>query len=294
MDKEEQEFLKNYSIEDFERPSIATDIAVFSIMDGDVDNNRRLPEKQLKLLLIKRASYPCKDAWALPGGFCRKNETVQETAARELYEETNVKDAYLSLAGIFSDAGRDPRGWIVSNAFMALIDGNRCRLRAGTDAWEARWFNVLLNRIEEKRKYDGDGAKLQATYGLALTSGDIRLTAKLKEETVYKNNHEKTACKLLSSDGLAFDHAGIIINLICRLRDRAEHDFRIIFDLMPEYFTLTELQKAFEIVMDKKLLAANFRRKLADYVLETDKAVEGNAHRPAKLFKRNVEAFYRG
>ena len=62
---------------------------------------------------------------------------------------------------------------------------------------------------------------------------------------------------------------------------------------MPELFTLTQLQTAFEVIRDEELLKANFRRKIADYVTETDKSIEGAGHRPAKLFKRNVEAFYK-
>ena len=72
-----------------------------------------------------------------------------------------------------------------------------------------------------------------------------------------------------------------------------ENDFKLGFDLMPETFTLTQLQNAFELVLDKPLLAANFRRKVNDYVVETDEVVEGAGHRPAKLFKRNILEFYK-
>ena len=62
---------------------------------------------------------------------------------------------------------------------------------------------------------------------------------------------------------------------------------------MPETFTLTGLQNAFELVLDKSLLAANFRRKVSEYVIETQQIIEGAGHRPAKLFKRNVGEFYK-
>ena len=149
---EEEEFLSHYDMAKYDRPSIAADIAVFSIMGKrnrsdkelvqDEDNYRKSPEKKLKLLLIKRAEYPYREQWALPGGFCQSKEEVYQAARRELYEETHVKDVYLRLAGIYSDMGRDPRGWIISNTFLALIDGEQCSLKADTDAWEARWFDV--------------------------------------------------------------------------------------------------------------------------------------------------------
>ena len=106
MSSEEKEFLKQYDITQFERPSVATDIAIFSILQEGVNENfRKLPKKSLKLLLIKRANYPYKDCWALPGGFCRSDEDVYKTAKRELFEETNVENAYLQLSGIFGEIG---------------------------------------------------------------------------------------------------------------------------------------------------------------------------------------------
>ncbi len=101
-----------------------------------------MPQKNLKLLLIKRGGYPYKNFWALPGGFAKPGEDIYETAKRELFEETGVDAAYLKLAGIFGEPGRDPRGWIVSNAFMALINAEDKTICAGTDAKEAMWFSI--------------------------------------------------------------------------------------------------------------------------------------------------------
>ena len=101
MSREEKEYLSHYDINAYERPSIATDIVIFSVLDDGInDNIRKLPKKALKVLLIKRANYPYKDCWALPGGFAKFGEDVAETARRELYEETNVKDAWLQPVGI--------------------------------------------------------------------------------------------------------------------------------------------------------------------------------------------------
>lgn len=290
--KTEQEFLNEYDISQFERPSIAADIAIFSILDGEKADNRKLPKKKLNLLLIKRASYPYKDTWALPGGFCKPNETVYETAKRELFEETNIEHAYLKLEDIFSEKDRDPRGWIMSNAFIALTDANNWSLRAGTDAIEAKWFEVSISKTKEIGMFDGDNVDIEREHDLKLTNGEITLHAKVKEMKHYYNYHETVEYQIVENEGIAFDHAKIIVKIANSLQDKAEHDFRIIFDLMPEYFTLSDLQQVFEIVLRKGLLTANFRRKIADYVLETEMVASGNAHRPAKLFKRNISTFY--
>lgn len=294
MSEEEKKYLENYDISMFERPSIAADIAVFSILkDGENHNIRKLPQKALKILLIKRASYPFKDSWALPGGFCHPSEDVYETARRELFEETNVKDAYMNHLGIFGEIGRDPRGWIISNSFLALLDGESCKLRAGTDAWEARWFSVEVVQHERKRETEGDRIFIETEYTLTLKceETETRLSAEIVEYKEFCNYHERVRYELIESHNIAFDHAKIILTGIRTLRYYAENDARIIFDFMPEKFTLTQVQNAFELVLNRKLLAANFRRKIMEYVVETDEIIEGNGHRPAKLFKRNIEAF---
>ena len=295
MSDEERAYLADYDITIFERPSVATDMAIFSIMEErEQDNYRKLPEKALKLLLIKRATYPFKDMWALPGGFCRADEDVQETALRELYEETHVKAAYLQLAGTFGEVGRDPRGWIISNTFLSLVDGEACKIRGGSDAWEAKWFSVEMESREIKKELQEDSVELVTEYTLTFRheESDVCLKAVVKEYKQFMNYHEKVRYEILESEGLAFDHSKIILHTLLFLRKSIKNDWKVAFDLLPEFFTLTQLQNAFELVLDEKLLTANFRRKVNDLVVETQWSMEGNGHRPAKLFKRNVEAFY--
>lgn len=303
MSREEKEYLAQYNITKYDRPSIAADMAVFTIMGNqekgtvrDQENYRKRPQKRLKILLIKRGSYPYKDQWALPGGFCKKGEEILEAARRELFEETQVRDAYLNLAGVFGQEGRDPRGWIVSHVFLALFDGEKCQLKAGSDAWDARWFEVEFKKekaVEEQGKIT---ACKNTTYRLILTNNDEEepafLQTVIREEKSFHRFQVRTEYEIEEEQGFAFDHAKIITHALLYLRKQAETDGRIVFDLMPEYFTLAELQDACEIILGKKLLTANFRRKMADYVVESDKMLEGAGHRPAKLYKRNLQSVF--
>ena len=296
MSPEERAYLEKYDINMYARPSVAADIAIFTVMEhGERDNFRKLPQKALKLLLIKRASYPYRDYWALPGGFCRPDEDVQETARRELYEETGVEKVYLSQAGIFGDVGRDPRGWIISNTFLALLDGEMASLRADTDAWEAKWFSVELFCEEVKKVASEDCAEVVNEYVLRLEHDwtGLCLCARVREYKEYRNYHETVRYEILESENLAFDHAKIILHVLLVLRKDVETEFKTVFDLMPELFTLNSLQKATELVLGRELLTPNFRRKIAEYVIETEQIAETGGHRPSKLFRRNVEAFYR-
>ena len=97
--EKDKQFLDNYDINQYDRPSIAADVAVFSIgrKPAEEFDYRRLPTKTLRLLLIRRAEHPYQGEWALPGGFMQQGETIQETARRELKEETGTDKAYLTL-----------------------------------------------------------------------------------------------------------------------------------------------------------------------------------------------------
>jgi len=302
---DEKTYLETYTIEDFDRPSIAADIVAFAIMRIEEEENfRKNRGKDLKILLIKRGTHPFLGKWALPGGFVKPGERVEETAKRELFEETNISNAALTVMDIKSDINRDPRGWIISNSYLALVDGNECELRADTDAWEAAWFTVKLTLLSSESGYEGDSAKTTVNkYKLELyrdsrseqnnisTSEPLAIEACLNETTVFAKNHVQSSIRQEGESELAFDHSEIILKSILTLRKMMENNVRTAFDFMPDTFTLTELQNAIEQVLDRKLLTANFRRSINDYVIETEKYFEGEGHRPAKLYRRNLEKF---
>ena len=294
---EEREYLENYNIEQFERPSVATDIVAFAVMqDGEQSNIRKLANRELKLLLVKRSQFPYKGAWALPGGFLRPGETIEETAKRELLEETGVENPFLHLAGVYSEARRDPRGWIISNSFISLINAENCSLRADTDAWDAAWFCVKL-QSDNTSSDDSTSTTKMIKHTLTLSfdsassdsniKGDenIEIKAIVSEKSTRKGHNHVSSYQIVDSGELGFDHAKIIVQSLLELRDMMEYDLRIAFDLLPESFTLAQLQSTIEKVTDKKFLSANFRRKASDYVEETGEVIEGYGHRPAMLFR---------
>lgn len=267
----EQAFLSNYSMLDYDRPSVTADIVAFRIRTEIGDTYRHNGSSNLSVLLVKRGEYPYKDMWALPGGFLRKDETIEECAFREIKEETNVAPVSLMPIGTFSNINRDPRGRIISNGYLSIISDYNCEVRGGTDATDAEWFDIGF-------------VKLATGYRLTLTSRDLTLSVELKElKTIFK----KTEFQVVGKSELAFDHGEIIASAITLLRNSAR-DYDIVFDFLPEQFTLTALQDVVETIMNISLTAANFRRKVSEYVEETEDYVKGAGHRPAKLYKRKL------
>lgn len=83
---------------------------------------------------------------------------------------------------------------------------------------------------------------------------------------------------------LAFDHKNMIEYGRERLKGKVEYT-NIAFNLLPNEFTLPKLQKVYEILLDKSLYKANFRKKVADLIEETDEFTKGEAHRPSKIYR---------
>ncbi|MEK4105531.1 NUDIX domain-containing protein [Paenibacillus sp. FSL R10-2791] len=284
----EREFLEQYRAGDYERPSVTTDMVIFTVTEEDADSYRKLPEKELRVLLIRRGAHPFLGKWALPGGFVRPNETTEQAAVRELCEETGVEDIYLEQLYTFSDIGRDPRTWVISCSYMALINSDKLELKAGDDAADAAWFKVSYRPLREQKELIEDGYIKTLEYELKLSSEEEELSAVVARTMTAKTTSTGTDYEIVSNDRLAFDHAKIIACAIDRLRGKVNYT-DIALHLMPMLFTLTELQQVYEVIMDKELLKAAFRRKVADLVVETDHYTENAGHRPSRLYRRNLE-----
>ena len=174
----EAEYLAGYRQGDYPRPSVTADMAVF-----------REGERGMELLLIRRGGHPFLGKWALPGGFSEPGETVDETAARELREETNLEGLPLTPFGFFSTPGRDVRAWTMSEGFAAILPEDSPEPVAGDDARETGWFTV-------------DSRWESGVLTLSF-DGPEQFEARLTRDGAY-------AFSILDTGGLAFDHAHII------------------------------------------------------------------------------------
>lgn len=149
------------------RPSLTIDCVVFGL---DVE------EQDLKVMLIQRDIPPFQGQWALPGGFVRVDETLEECALRELREETGIEQVFLEQLYTLGELNRDPRERVVTVAYYALVNLNEHRIRATTDARKAAWFSAsdlpklafdhdtivetALRRLKGKLRYEPIGFEL--------------------------------------------------------------------------------------------------------------------------------------
>lgn len=188
----------------FERPLVSVDVAIFSVLAGE-----------LRVLLARRPDEdkePFPGRWALPGGFVdvQRDANLQACALRKLKEKTGVATPYLEQLGSWGDARRDPRGWSATHAYFALIPAPA---PAHGEAGSAPIEWVQADEASRRR--------------------------------------------------LAFDHGDILAAAIERLRGKVEYTSLPAF-LLPEPFTLPELQHAYEVVLARPLDKSAFRKRMLD------------------------------
>ena len=264
----EEEFLAAYNKFDFDLLSITADILIFSVSNQEKVNYRKNDAKKMSILLVNRENYPYKDKWCLPGGFLNIDEDLEDAPRRILKRETNLDHIYLEQLYTFGSVDRDPRMRVVSVSYMALVDKDRLQDKLGE---HAKWFDITL--YEEKDNM----------VDIVLDSGDATISFQI-EKTLKEETTDRYSFNIIKNDSLAFDHAKVILSGLERLKNKCEYT-DIVFNMMPEYFTLGELQQVYEVILNKKLLDPAFRRIIEPKVVKTEIIKTGEGHRPSKLFK---------
>lgn len=212
-----EEFLERYDPYKYQTPSCTTDAVIFSYEGESCETI-----DGLKVLLVKRSNHPGIGYWALPGGFVNLKENLEDTARRELEEETGVKGLVMEQVAVYGDYDRDPRTRVITTAYMALVRRTDVKVQAGDDAADAVWCRLELkempNRVPGTEKEQDKDKKL---YRLNVkceergfeTDADVEYTAAghLVREEKYT---------VVRQGEIASDHAAIIVQALLRLDAR--------------------------------------------------------------------------
>lgn len=137
---DEKEYLEMYNPGDFERPSVAVDLLVFT-----------MEEDRLKIVLVERKEHPFQNKLSLPGVFVGMKETLDEAATRGIVEEAGLRDIYFEQLYTFGEVNRDPRMRVISVSYMAIVDVEQIQLSAGERTASVALYDVenLLDTDEE-------------------------------------------------------------------------------------------------------------------------------------------------
>lgn len=197
----EEEFLKEYDPSKYKKPSVTVDILIFRLGEKSSNDIGR----DVEMLLIKRGNFPELGKWACPGGFIEMDESLEESAKRELYEETGVKDVYLQQLKTFGDPKRDKRDRVITVAYMSIID-EQLEVKAGDDAADAKWYKVNLKKGNRIKKEDGYDEK----WIISLLNKDINLECILIKKVRKIGVLKSKDFQIIDGGLIASDHSKLI------------------------------------------------------------------------------------
>jgi len=204
---------------------------------------------RLSALLVQRDQYPFAGRWALPGGFVGIEEALDTAAGRVLHEKAGIADAHLEQLYTFGAVDRDPRMRIITVTWLALLT--------------------------------------KEAFAAALAANPALLPAAIEVPWAGETGGN---VQPLSPEGsalpVAFDHAGILALAILRLRGKLDYS-DVGFALLPELFTLRQLQDVHEAILGTTLNKPAFRRRMLDkgWLTATGAREEGTSYRPAELYR---------
>lgn len=203
-----EEFLDLYDSRKYETPSNTTDAVIFAYEGETCDSI-----DGLKVLLVKRSNHPSIGYWALPGGFANMRENLDETARRELEEETGVKGLVMEQLATYGDYDRDPRTRVITTAYMAVVPENAVKVQAGDDAADAVWCEVSLEEMCEESE--------QHHYRLHVKNKSRSLDTEAEVmQTIRGNLVREEHFQVEKTGKIAVDHSAIIVQALLTLKKR--------------------------------------------------------------------------
>ena len=210
-----EEFLKEYDPYQYKNPCATTDMVLFSYAGEKPDTDA------LKVLLVCRKNHPSIVCWALPGGFVNLRENLEDTARRELQEETGVSGLPVEQFACYGDYQRDPRARVITTAYFSLVNEKEVRVKAGDDAADAAWFTVKLKKGESKDITTDAAVIRREDFSLELENEDrgLKIRAVICKEERQGLVRERKY-KVKEGGMVAVDHAAILTQALEVIQQR--------------------------------------------------------------------------
>ncbi len=243
-------FAHSSDLASYPAPHLAVDLVLLTICEGE-----------LKVMMVKRGEAPFAGQFVLPGGFVHPGESLDDTARRVLDCKTGLTGVPVEQLYSFSDPERDPRAWVVTVAYFAVVPCEQL-VTAMNEGAGLRLVTIATN--PDQRNLVSELPEMAA--GLRLTLGGDPLDP-------------------------GFDHYAIIATALQRLRGKLDWSL-VAFGLLPDEFTLFDLQRVHELILGRPLLKPPFRKKMLDRtfadgrrLIPTGLFSRPARHRPAELYR---------
>jgi len=265
---------------------------MFKVENAKREDAKKLPKKRLKVLLMKRNKEPFKGCWLFPYGFVNIDESLDDAVYRKLKETTKMDNIFLEQLYTWGAVDRDPTARVIATSYMAIIPEDQLKSQEIKEREELKWFTVSKEFVSFEKTSD---VEMTSKYLVSLINDEEKVTIAyyVKEKTFTsgfeKRNKYSYEHYLEHSEKMAYDHIKILDYALDRIKNKVFYT-NIAFGLLPEYFTLTELQQVYELLLGKQLVKSNFRQLIGKKVEKTEQIKKDGAYRPSQLYRLKKES----
>lgn len=240
--------------------SLKVSAIVFCVQSVSANNYRKLDKPVLCVLLKK-----VKNKWQLPTADITNAYKIDANISNIIKEQTGLKNVYSEQLYTYSNVVSENK-LEVNQVYVSLISSlNAVKLNDN-----CKWF--ALN-------WQADNS----SYKLNFTANDQQFSANVSKKLKAQTTDRYTFTQA-KNNYLLEDHGAYIVAGLERLKNKVDYT-NIVFNMMPKHFTLKHLQQVFEVIKNKTLLDAAFRRTIAEKVEPVGQEKRGSGHRPSMLYK---------
>jgi len=245
---------------------VKSNVIIFSSDNKERIDVRRLKEKKLQIALDENHNLPIFEI--------NNKEDIKTTVCNNLKEMFGTSKFYIEQLYTWGDPEYYTTDFELIVTYLVIVDKSQIE----NPAIPINFYDITIENLEGPKRMQK----------VTLESEQEKLTYKI--ETIMKKEKNSIAYvnKLVKQDVISELTAIIIHTGIKRLRNRIDNT-NIAFSFLQEEFTISELQQVYEIILDKKLVAANFRKKIDPMIKKTEKIVKESAFRPSNKYTFNED-----
>lgn len=272
------EYMSTYNEDDYKHPSVAVDVVLFTEDHGNIE-----------VMLVKRDEHPFAGCWATPGTFVGYDEDIDSAAERVIKDKLGLDGEnsdngrmYFRQLHTFGKVDRDPRTRVISVGYISMVPHEYIEECKNDSTYMSDIFRVNKSQVYTS----GNKVVSELTLVGKETGAIMRYNIVESVQNTWIKV-ESTLDKAVSNAELAGDHIKMLFSAIKKLEGYGK-DISGILNILPEYFTLGDVQRVYESITGIRCAPANFRKKLLNnnLVIEVEKTKQYRG-RDVQLYTAN-------
>jgi hypothetical protein len=244
---------------------IKGNLLIFSTDNEERKDVRRLKEKKLQVVLDEKNSIPTFEI--------NNQEYIKKSAEKAVEDIFKINTFYIEQLYTWGDPNYYTNDSEIVITYLVIINKKNIKNMPNN----LNFYDIFIENMENEN-----------SQKVTLNSGDKNIEYKIDTIVTKKRENMEYTNKIVGQAGISELTAITIHTGIKRLRNRIENT-NIAFSFLDKEFAISELQQVYEIILDKKMVPANFRKKIEPMIKKTDKVVKESAYRPSSQYTFNED-----